>query len=151
MEHRVTDLERIRRDLVACRDIPWSCSCVEPEQLAALVEEVERLRGERAAVVAWLRRRALVQPNVRSALLMGASADEIERDEHRKGPRCIPAPPSVGQTYEQGIAEGVRRERAAVVAWLRAGTAECRYCLDAAVIGFAAGIERGEHRREEGA
>ena len=67
------------------------------------------------------------------------------------GPRCIPAPPSVGQTYEQGIAEGERRERAAVVAWLRAGTAECRYCLDAAVIGFAAGIERGEHRREEGA
>ena len=39
------DLERIRRDLVACRDIPWSCACVEPEQLAALIEEVERLRG----------------------------------------------------------------------------------------------------------
>jgi hypothetical protein len=44
MEHPVTDLDRIRRDLVACRDIPWSCSCVEPDQLAALVEEVERLR-----------------------------------------------------------------------------------------------------------
>jgi len=45
--------------------------------------------------------------------------------------------------------ERLRGERAAVVTWLRAGTAECRYCLDAAVIGFAAGIERGEHRSEE--
>ena len=51
----MTDLDRIRRDLVACRDIPWSCSCVEPDQLAAIVEEVERLRGERASMDEWLR------------------------------------------------------------------------------------------------
>lgn len=68
------DLERIRRDLVACRDIPWSCACVEPEQLAALVEEVERLRGERAAVVAWLRGRNFLQ----------WEAECIERGEHRR-------------------------------------------------------------------
>ena len=57
------------------------------------------------------------------------------------GPRCIPAPPSVGQTYEQGIAEGERRERAAVVAFVRqAGDmfGDVRDC-----------IENGEHRSEE--
>jgi hypothetical protein len=59
------------------------------------------------------------------------------------GPRCIPAPPSVGQTYEQGIAEGERRACAAVVAWLREEFEDkrTRYAADA--------IERGEHRREE--
>jgi hypothetical protein len=88
MEHPVTDIERIRRDLVACRDIPWSCSCVEPEQLAALVEEVEHLRGERAAVVAWLRaecgspgheERFCAYCNVRRNI-----AADIERGEHRR-------------------------------------------------------------------
>jgi hypothetical protein len=57
----------------------------------------------------------------------------------------------VEQTYEQGIEEGERRERAAVVAWLRAeameweeagaGRAACRMA--------ALTIERSEHRREE--
>ena len=84
----MTDIERIRRDLVACRDIPWSCSCVEPEQLAALVEEVEHLRGERAAVVAWLRaecgspgheERFCAYCNVRRNI-----AADIERGEHRR-------------------------------------------------------------------
>lgn len=45
----MTDIERIRRDLVACLDIPWSCSCVEPEQLAALLAEVEQLRASVAS------------------------------------------------------------------------------------------------------
>jgi hypothetical protein len=68
------------------------------------------------------------------------------------GPRCIPAPPSVGQTYEQGIAEGERRACAAVVAWLRERAArrgftvncpdELAWCADT--------IERGEHRRSGG-
>jgi hypothetical protein len=61
------------------------------------------------------------------------------------GPRCIPAPPSVEQTYEQGIAEGERRERAAVVAYLG------RCGLIGAAENVRAGdhrIERGEHRRK---
>jgi hypothetical protein len=45
----------------------------------------------------------------------------------------------VGQTYEQGIAEGERRACAAVVAWL------LRNHYD----DTAERIERGEHRREE--
>lgn len=102
----MTDIERIRRDLVACRDIPWSCSCVEPEQLAALVEEVERLRAdnaelelgiasmrtrmtnayqqrndERAAVVAWLRKVAYPCCHGCNDEL----AADIERGDHRKG------------------------------------------------------------------
>jgi hypothetical protein len=80
---RVTDIERIRRDLIACRDIPWSCSCVEPEQLAALVEEVERLRGERAAVVAWLRSQ-VSQAVSDGDLDLDWTADAIERGEHRR-------------------------------------------------------------------
>ena len=69
------------------------------------------------------------------------------------GPRCIPAPPSVGQTYEQGIAEGERRACAAVVAWLRAECGspghEDRFCAYCNVRrNIAADIERGEHRRE---
>jgi hypothetical protein len=46
----------------------------------------------------------------------------------------------VGQTYEQGIAEGERRACAAVVAWLR-GRPGYGPIADA--------IERGDHRREE--
>jgi hypothetical protein len=47
------------------------------------------------------------------------------------------------------IAEmATQEERAAVVAFLRDGTAACRACLDAAVIELAERIERGEHRRE---
>jgi len=63
------------------------------------------------------------------------------------GPRCIPAPPSVEQTYEQGLAAGERRERAAVVAWLRVEPWSRMLTVEEA----AACIERGEHRREEGA
>jgi hypothetical protein len=51
----------------------------------------------------------------------------------------------------RAVDKAVAEERAAVVTYLRAGTAECRYCLDAAVIGFAEHVERGEHRRKEGA
>ncbi len=82
----MTDIERIRRDLVACRDIPWSCSCVEPEQLAALVEEVERLRGERAAVVAMLRGYANswgTSPDEKRVLHWAVR--HIERGKHRRG------------------------------------------------------------------
>lgn len=109
----MTDLERIRRDLLACRDIPWSCSCVEPEQLAALVEEVERLRAdnaelelgvammrvrmnnayqqrndERAAVVAWLRAEC-GSPGHEERFCAYCNvrrniAADIERGEHRR-------------------------------------------------------------------
>jgi len=69
------------------------------------------------------------------------------------GPRCIPAPPSVERTYEQGIAEGERRACAAVVAWLRGevdAAMEMHLPVRAATfLACAEAIERGEHRREE--
>lgn len=45
--------------------------------------------------------------------------------------------------------EARAEERAAVVAWLLAGTADCAACMDEAVVRLAREIERGEHRREE--
>jgi len=72
------------------------------------------------------------------------------------GPRCIPAPPSVGQTYEQGIAEGERRACAAVVAWLERGAVDFLAAANGGDSPMAAAwsvaalkIKRGEHRREE--
>ncbi len=62
------------------------------------------------------------------------------------GPRCIPAPPSVEQTYARGKAE----ERAAVVAWIkRDALQEDRTYEQMVLMGWIAQeIERGEHRRE---
>ena len=98
----MTDINEIRARRAACADIPWSCACVSGEQLDALVEELEQLRGElatlivqadeivrdhaehfreqeRSAVVAWLRK---VQPGWPAG--SGGHADAIERGEHRR-------------------------------------------------------------------
>ena len=52
------------------------------------------------------------------------------------------------RSFDLGLAAGERRERAAVVAWLRANREAStlpKTCWEADA------IERGEHRREEGA
>lgn len=49
--------------------------CLHPDDMAALVSEVELLRGERAAVVAWLRANTCGCYDFASA---------IERGEHRR-------------------------------------------------------------------
>ena len=48
-----------------------------------------------------------------------------------------------------GLETAAHEERAAVVAYLLRGTADCRDCMDEAVVRLAREIERGEHRREE--
>ena len=54
------------------------------------------------------------------------------------------------KTYEQGIAEGERRERAAVVAALRRASNHGPMGLSLVNLdSIADAIERGEHRREE--
>ena len=64
---------------------PWSLT---PNEAGLLVAEIERLRGERAAVVAWLRApcgspghedRFCAYCNVRRNI-----GDDIERGEHRR-------------------------------------------------------------------
>lgn len=83
------------------------------------------------------------------------SMQRCQRAEHERygnapgenyGPRCIPV--YGPRTYEQGIAEGEKRERAAVVAWLRAAPT-ARMWQQAPMDDAADHIERGEHRREE--
>ena len=63
------------------------------------------------------------------------------------GPRCIPAPPSVEQTYARGKAE----ERAAVVAWLRDVADDPETFVEEATLlrSTSNAIERGEHRKDE--
>jgi hypothetical protein len=58
---------------------------VRAEDFNALVAEVEHLRGERAAVVAWLRgnRACCEHPSYRVSCLSRLAADEIERGKHR--------------------------------------------------------------------
>ena len=68
-----------------------------PHEARALVAEVERLRaevvelrGERAAVVAWLRSEAdafagtRTEQGVQRAMSLALAADNIERGEHRR-------------------------------------------------------------------
>lgn len=57
---------------------------VRAEDFNALVAEVERLRGERAAVVAWLRSGAGQTDVTRHDSYGHAFAHEIERGEHRR-------------------------------------------------------------------
>jgi len=99
----MVDLDDIRRTLIACRDVPWSCACITPQELEALVAEVERLRAvvadceqsyrfaaskaeakERSAVVAWLRGGALGTDFTQHESYGHAFADGIERGEHRR-------------------------------------------------------------------
>ena len=52
------------------------------------------------------------------------------------------------RAFDLGLAAGERRERAAVVAWLREPSLD-RVCCKERVALEADAIERGEHRREE--
>lgn len=82
----MTDLDAIRASRAACADLPWSCACVSGEQLDALIEELERMRGERAAVVAWLREvsERRFPRNEREQGIVFRLSHEVERGEHRR-------------------------------------------------------------------
>jgi len=97
----MTDLDALKEDLAYLRergDLAAALTATTAE-LYRLIEEVERLRAvstmhdksvaageqrERAAVVAWLRERAMVAPNERSCLLQEALAYSIEIGAHRR-------------------------------------------------------------------
>ncbi len=56
----------------------------------------------------------------------------------------------IANAVEQAEADAVRKERAAVVAWLRAKADTDRWVVTATAYHLAANtFERGEHRREE--
>jgi hypothetical protein len=74
----MTDLDALKEDLAYLRergDLAAALTATTAE-LYRLIEEVEYLRGERAAVVAWLR-------DIPSVMLDEA-AYAIERGEHRR-------------------------------------------------------------------
>lgn len=57
-----------------------------PATIRALIEEVEHLRGERAAVVAYLREAAVTADEFGAVpFAIAKEADAIERGEHRAG------------------------------------------------------------------
>lgn len=78
----MTDLDALKEDLAYLRergDLAAALTATTAE-LYRLIEEVEQLRGERAAVVAWLRKHwseVLEQTPQQTAKL-------IERGEHRR-------------------------------------------------------------------
>ena len=80
----MTDLDALKEDLAYLRergDLAAALTATTAE-LHRLIEEVEQLRGERAAVVAWLRSRSDIMglPSGRAYCW----ADCIERGEHRR-------------------------------------------------------------------
>jgi hypothetical protein len=76
------DIEPIKAQLA--KDI-GGYICLHRDDMAGLVEEVERLRGERAAVVAWLRGKGNDPTTFMSeAIALACAASIIERGEHRK-------------------------------------------------------------------
>lgn len=72
------DIDKIRKNSKLTRDgfyhVVGAHYCVREAEFDALVAEVERLRGERASVVAWLRARNFLE----------WEADAIERGEHHR-------------------------------------------------------------------
>jgi len=55
------------------------------------------------------------------------------------------------RSFDLGLAAGERRERAAVVAWLRDAADTPDSHARSLMLRIVDGLERGEHRREEGA
>jgi hypothetical protein len=120
-------------------DYPWS---VSPHEARALVAEVERLRAleadaERARVKAdlWSYYEAFVAANGAGSI----TELVVQRDAARAEAAMMRAWAEEAAEAENANADDARRERAAVVAWLR----------DDGFPGIADHIERGGHRREE--
>lgn len=94
------DAENAEKGAAACDQIvalldgfPVENPCPEASRVAEILLEVERLRGERAAVVAWLRKIANDtmldhmtdrQVYARTYSALHRHADRIERGEHRR-------------------------------------------------------------------
>jgi hypothetical protein len=61
--------------------------CLHRDDMAGLISEIEHLRGDRAAVVAWLRKEAVSHRRDGfpiAAYTMQERADAIKRGEHRR-------------------------------------------------------------------
>ena len=82
----MTDLDALKEDLAYLRergDLAAALTATTAE-LHRLIEEVEYLRGERAAVVAWLRENGSDPSLGVHGWTMRSLADEFERGEHRR-------------------------------------------------------------------
>ena len=135
---------------------PWS---VSPHEAAALVAEVERLRAleadaERVRIKAdlWSYYEAFVAANGAESITELVT----QRDEARAEAATMRAWAEEAAKAENENAEDAkdaRRERAAVVAWLRENEAtamDVGFVRRASTLSEVAdNIERGEHRRKE--
>lgn len=128
---------------------------VLPDEAAALVAEVERLRAveadaERVRVKAemWNYYEAFVTANGAGSI----TELVVQRDEAREEAHAMRLWAEEAARAENANAEDAKHERAAVVAWLREDAEILLQRYDrtcAHVEDLAAQIERGEHRREE--
>jgi hypothetical protein len=130
---------------------PWP---VSPHEARALVAEVERLRAleadaERARVKAdlWSYYEAFVAANGAGSI----TELVVQRDAARAEAAKMREWAEQAAKAENANAEDARKERAAVVAWLRE-VSERRFARNereaAIVFRLAHEIQRGEHRRE---
>jgi hypothetical protein len=77
---------------------------------------------------------------------------DAEREIERLRAQRILSNEDFARAFDMGLAAGERRATAAVVAWLREQAEAAEWALTAAGYEHAAdAIERGEHRREDGA
>jgi hypothetical protein len=150
---------------------------ISKEDLQQAIEKayIDGANHERTIIVSWLRNKNIVtrewnNNNSPVSLTYALAANAIEHNEHHPGKEQNKmstnlhfsddenGPEIALCTYEDGIAEGVRRERAAVVVWLREranaphpierGISSLSPAGRGLLLLHADGIERGEHRRE---
>jgi len=129
---------------------PWS---VSPHEARALVVEVERLRAleadaERARVKAdlWSYYEAFVTANGAGSI----TELVVQRDAARAEAATMRSWAEEAAKAENANADDARRERAAVVAWLRENEGYVRPVAWEILSAAADCIESGAHRREEG-
>lgn len=139
------DLDSLRTLVARATGTGWEAAY--RQDVAALVAEVERLRGDLDALA-----RAVGQAVVASSLATGETlADPIPHIIVSTVTRLRAE--ALGQRADNteigalAYADGAEAERAAVVAWLREGAYLQLY--EETPRALADMIERGEHRREE--
>ena len=147
------DLDAIKTRLAAACPGPWTGMTVrrsiDGNCLAIVREhpdgEHESMKGSTLTIAATLVPQ--YGDNATATMLLHSRADMdalVAEVERLRAQRALDND-ELARAYDMGR----DKERAATVAHLLAGTADCAECMDEAVVRLAREVERGDHRREE--